>query len=92
VAANRNYVEISCGLVAALIWKGYLMRVSVFNSRFQPLSSAQLQQVAGGSNNCCLKSVEAAVEAATCNNPCVVAAVNQVNCCISQVQQALNCL
>ena len=62
-------------------------------SRFQPMAAHELRQVAGGSNNCCVvQNVEAAVEAATCNNPCVVAAINQVNCCISQVEKLVNCL
>ena len=72
--------------------KGNYMGYSVSKSRFQPMSANELRQVAGGSNNCCIKNVEAAVEAATCNNPCVVAAINQVNCCISQVEKLVNCL
>ena len=78
----------------AQLWKGYSMRHSVSTSRFQPMSAAQLGQVAGGSNAVCsnVQAVETAIEKATCCNPCVVAAVNQVNCCISQVEKIVNCL
>jgi hypothetical protein len=59
------------------------------------MSANELRQVAGGSNNAVcsnLQSVETAIEKATCCNPCVVAAINQVNCCISQVEKLVNCL